>query len=144
MGKWGETSSGAAMQNMASWKRDLPCWILQHFQGWDQHLWQQELSKQSTLMNNTTEIHRFNVKMAINWVLSIPLRPNPAKRSCQRCPASATRALHTGLRDAMKKPDIARRKIIGMKLGTKAKTITATASWVVSDWPEKMCKTMGT
>mmetsp|Transcript_1829 Transcript_1829/g.3252 ORF Transcript_1829/g.3252 Transcript_1829/m.3252 type:complete len:200 (-) Transcript_1829:374-973(-) len=41
---------------------------------------------------------------------------------------SATRALHTGLRDAMKKPDIARRKIIGTKLGTKAKTITATAS----------------
>lgn len=42
--------------------------------------------------------------------------------------ASATRALHTGLRDAIKKPDIARKKIIGTKLGTKAKTITATAS----------------
>ena len=42
--------------------------------------------------------------------------------------ASATRALHTGLKDAIKKPDIARKKIIGTKLGTKAKTITATAS----------------
>ena len=60
---------------------------------------------------------------------SIGCSPSP-KSSRPKRRASATRALHTGLREAMKKPDIARRKIIGTKLGTKAKTITATASWV--------------
>lgn len=42
--------------------------------------------------------------------------------------ASATRPLHTGRKEAMKKPDMARRKTMGTMLGTKDKTMMATAS----------------